>query len=965
MNCSIYEVLAIMDVKELDVIKNALNNLRSSQAEAEAALEAFEQHDLSKENAQLRETVDKLHAELKHDKEATNELRGAYVELAKNFKHELACKRNLVIGLSKRQHQEYLDTGLARERVFINEQFRKLQSTITHMYSELNKIDAQDREPLYYELNILRERIAEQARQAEQRRIDAWQNVYQENEDELNNIGSAPVPDAAMYAVRRFFAWETFLGLKIISAIGALLLLLGVFTFGRHFFGNIGPEMQNILIFVFGLALMIAGEVLYRKKWRGGFTIALTAGGSGVLFLGAALGYMTLGVLPMWVALCICAVVSLLTFGASLRYNAQLIAVFALFGGYLPIIALSESLVIFAAIYFTILSLLALLIATKKNWRIARFIGLGAVLVAGMVMMNVGYGVESSIHTPVFVAASIIVSFLAYIIIPVFGAWFTKTKIIAADIILLIVNVFFSYIWMLHWVFSYATDWLWQVTFTPSPLPADMTITFINHSVGNEMTIAAFVTAFFAITCIVMAVVSERQKFTGVPKSETGSLRALFFVTSISFVSLIVLFALDSVWFSAGWIIQATGLALYGIFRNRRRFVIAAIAIGGVCVFTFLTVNLTNHRDPLFVWQYLLITAALLAVSVAALRAKTSSKIVVGWLSAFRSVAIFNFWLYLVYVLHNQFFDAMTESLGSLRAAFIVIDDFIVLSSIMIGLVFAFVLPRIRYIADLGVRITAVVLGAVNILAILHFNAVYLGTDGLRGLDYWGLVWAITVFVLFILANIGAVGWLNDLLRSLTKMRRLSFGAYALIVSGFAVLLLIQNLVVQFDLRASSMVLTLIFGLTALAWVIYGFVQRNNVIRVGGLSMTFFAVAKLFILDLYRLETTARIVSYFVGGIVLLSIAFSYQWFNKRIAVKDKVEMAHGAGYDGFAESAGGAGHASEVENVHYAYEVDGFAEVGKGAESDLRVHKYCTNCGSELSPNMKFCTSCGAEIKL
>jgi uncharacterized membrane protein len=74
-----------------------------------------------------------------------------------------------------------------------------------------------------------------------------------------------------------------------------------------------------------------------------------------------------------------------------------------------------------------------------------------------------------------------------------------------------------------------------------------------------------------------------------------------------------------------------------------------------------------------------------------------------------------------------------------------------------------------------------------------------------------------------------------------------------------------------------------LFGLTALGWVLHGFNRRNSVTRVGGLSMALFAVVKLFVLDLQGLTTTWRIVSYFTGGIVLLAISFTYQWFNKRL----------------------------------------------------------------------------------
>jgi len=98
------------------------------------------------------------------------------------------------------------------------------------------------------------------------------------------------------------------------------------------------------------------------------------------------------------------------------------------------------------------------------------------------------------------------------------------------------------------------------------------------------------------------------------------------------------------------------------------------------------------------------------------------------------------------------------------------------------------------------------------------------------------------------------------------------------------ILVLIRNVGGKLRNRYELMiVLLLLFGLTALGWVVFGFIRRNSVTRISGLAMSFFAVIKLFVLDLYGLETFLRIVSYFTGGAVLLAIAFIYQWFNKRL----------------------------------------------------------------------------------
>ena len=834
-----------MDTSGIDAIKTVLDNLRDSYTDVETAFRVFEEQDLAKENALLRERVEQLSLQLRASNDEIALLQDKHNELAGNFKHELSSKRSSLLNLNKSQHQAYLEAGLEREHKRISELYADLHKTLAFMSTQIHSLDVNEREPLMSEMHSLHARVNEQVRQSHVRKENAWRNVAKYHSNSLDELANPPIEDAALTAVRMFFAWETFLGLKIISAVGALLLLLGVFTFGRYLTTLMGPAFQCVAILALGLILMGAGEVFHIKKWRGGFTVALTASGIGVLFLGAALGYLTLGVLPMWAALAVCAVVSLLSFGAALRYNAQLVAIFALVGGYLPIIALESELVFFAGIYFTILSLLALLVATRKRWQTTRFIGLFAGLISGLVMAVAISRTQHWSIEEMAVGVSIAIGFIAYLIIPVFGAWFTKTSIRKSDIFLLSCNVFFYFLLMLYWI-------------NGTPLSVD------TRSL-------ALPSAFVALCCIIMALISERQKHSGIPESETGSLRALFFITSVTFVALTILFALDSVWFSSGLLVQATGLILYGLFKNRQRFNIAGATIGAICLYTFLMINIPYHNDPLFVWQYLSIAFATMIISLATLKCTPKSNISRVWLDIFRGIAVFNFWGFIVYALHNPLLPTLTRGFGAQPA-----NNIVVLFCITLGFIFAFLLPRIKHIYNYGFHTSAIILGAVNIIWLLIFNATFTGTPGVFLLN-------VVVFSLFAIVNVTGIAWINDLLRFSCRIQRLPLTWYPLLLSGFAVLLVTQNLIVQLQLEASSFILTLLFGLTAFAWVLFGFIKRNGIARIAGLSMAFFAVIKLFVLDLHHLGATGRIVSYFVGGLVLLTISFTYQWFSKRL----------------------------------------------------------------------------------
>jgi len=846
-----------MDNRNTQAVRDALDTLKDSYARVDVALEELESQDLSRENAELRETVQQLADQLQESRRSADVLNQEHERLKKNFNHELRSKRSVFLGISNQAHQEYLTTGLEREKAKIDKLYSELQTTMARMSTDLSEIDAQEYGRAAEEVASLNEHVQAKIAQARQRKQDAWFAASKQQGQALHEIDTAPLEDAALDAVRKFFQWESFLGLKIISAIGALLILLGTFTFGRYLYALMTPALQCIAIFLLGFALIGAGELLHRKKWRGGFTLALTASGSGILFLGTALGYMTLDVLPMYVAFAICVAVSLLTFGAALRYNAQLVAVFALVGGYLPLFALTDpTLLLYAAIYFTLLTLFVLLIATQRNWRIVRFFGLGAGLLAEIVMLSVSAIEPPSTAVRVTIGLSIGVGFIAYMVIPVLGAWFTKTRIIAADIALLVGNI--------------ATRFMLGLTFWSMLVAAP-----------SDNRSWALVAVFAALCCIAMAFISERQKDDGVPESEVGSLKALFFITSITFTALIVPLALDAVWISLGWLVQAVGLLLYGIYWDKHRFSIAGSIIGAICLLWFVVFNTMTYlidgasANPLFVWQYLSVTAGLAIVAIATLKPVIKKRETLILLDIFRGIAAFNVWIFAIFVLHDPLRPLLVNWVGWHA------NTFAALAAIALGFVGAFILPRIRKVYNYGFQGAAFAVGIISILWLLILN---ITIGPLMGGD---TALAAMVFVLYLIINIVGVVWINDLLRFMMSARKLPLVWYPFLISGYALLVIIQSLVVQLQLNASSLILTFVFGLAALAWVVFGFVKRNEVTRISGLSLAFFAVFKLFVLDLHGLTTAWQIISYFTGGILLLAIAFAYQWFNKRLETSD------------------------------------------------------------------------------
>jgi uncharacterized membrane protein len=127
------------------------------------------------------------------------------------------------------------------------------------------------------------------------------------------------------------------------------------------------------------------------------------------------------------------------------------------------------------------------------------------------------------------------------------------------------------------------------------------------------------------------------------------------------------------------------------------------------------------------------------------------------------------------------------------------------------------------------------------------------------------------------------------MMKMIVVERKMGIEWYPLIISGYFVVVLTQNLIAQFNLSFSNAAISIIYVLTALAWIIFGFARRYSFIRKFGLGLALLSVIKLFLIDLASLTEGSRIISYFVLGVILIAISFVYQYFNKRLELKEGV----------------------------------------------------------------------------
>ena len=138
---------------------------------------------------------------------------------------------------------------------------------------------------------------------------------------------------------------EAFLGGRVLLAVGAITLLLGVAFFIEYAFSNgwVGPSGRVAIGLLAGLALVVAGDHFYRKKQQH-YAGVLTGLGGGILYLslwGAGNAFHLISIPVSFGAM------SLVTAGLTvlaLYRNSEVTATFAMLGGFItPLLNITQN----------------------------------------------------------------------------------------------------------------------------------------------------------------------------------------------------------------------------------------------------------------------------------------------------------------------------------------------------------------------------------------------------------------------------------------------------------------------------------------------------------------------------------------------------------------------------------------------------------------------------------------------
>src|SRR5436305_4388689 len=166
--------------------------------------------------------------------------------------------------------------------------------------------------------------------------------------------------------------WESRIGSHWLNRIGIAALLIGVSYFLKFAFDNnwIGPAGQISIGLAAGITIVIWSE-RFRAKNYNAFSYSLKAVGIGTLYLSLWAAFHVYSLIPSSVAFAMMLVVTAATSVMALSQDAQILAAFALVGGFTTPVLLStgQNREVALFTYVAILDIATLVLVAFRPWR--------------------------------------------------------------------------------------------------------------------------------------------------------------------------------------------------------------------------------------------------------------------------------------------------------------------------------------------------------------------------------------------------------------------------------------------------------------------------------------------------------------------------------------------------------------------------------------------------------------------
>lgn len=836
-------------------MKSALEIQKAQIYELERALIEFERSDLAAANKANELLIKKQQAELNKAAEEISSLKRINTGLRSSLYDYLFSEKIAILNDRRKFMNLYFkeEENRAENSIQMLEQYfiRKL----TSFTSSLGELEMPEKHELERQISEMTVKINAAFKQMYERRQNAFNDIREESKTRFEELSHIPINDDQIIRRTRSVNTEMRFGSRVANIAGIVLILLGVVFGLQYTYVNFlkSPEIRCISAYILGILVLAAGEFMDRRS-RTAFSIGMTSLGIAVLHTSTAVSYFGMNVIGMYPALFISIAVTALSFILSMRYNSMTVAIFAFVGGYLPMASLADqansSFIYGAMIYFLILNALTLLIARTKGWRVINAVSFGLNTLGTVVILSLSAFMYSDSEVSlaartVYIALNIIM----YNIVVLIGPIQKKSELTLSDYVILALNTVIGSC-LVFAVFSRYPDYNGTIAF-----------------------------CFFAIY-YTFGLYLDRV----LDRNVSG---LLYYITAVSFAVLVIPLQLGSDWLMLGWLCEGVLLfsvgELCGWRRDSRedqrhgefpwrRYTTSGIIISALCGMAYLndTATVLAYGDLAdYPFRFTMLMVGF--ISMLAVRYYIRRNDHVWWESRqgfgtrlFMYYLFVHFYIYLLYI--------TSKGLSSVSYQFH--DAWFGYAAMIITFGYSYALKRFKLIKSNFFKVFSSVLMVIGLFGTISLNSAAYSSEAAN---------PVVFAVVLIIVNAVSVFMLYDFCRSYAETHKNWLEAVPLVVSLYALIIIETDMLKQFNLPMTSMIVSFILMGAAFLWIFFGFARRYKFMRLCGLGLAFISVFKLFLVDLAFLAEGQRILSYFVFGAVLIGISYLYQRFARRL----------------------------------------------------------------------------------
>ncbi|MBR10496.1 MAG: hypothetical protein CMP48_22780 [Rickettsiales bacterium] len=640
---------------------------------------------------------------------------------------------------------------------------------------------------------------------------------------------------------------EQFIGENLISKLGILITVIGVGIGTKYAIDNemINPVTRIILGYLVSLGLL--GFAIFLKKNYLSFSAVLLSGAFAIMYFLTFAAYNFYGFIGKGPAFGVMVILTVATVYSALRYDKSIIAHMGLVGSYAVPFLLSDGSgqVLYLFIYITIINIGIVVVSVKKYWQSLYYAALIFTWLIYTAWFLNRYTKDEFTIAILFAGVFFILFYTSFLANKVLF----KKELVRGDIFLILTNSLIFY---------------------------SLSFALLDKRFGHDMTLGLFTLGNSALHFLVAFAIKRIN-------SEHQALFRLIVGVAIAYLTLTIPVIFEGAWITVLWVGEAAALTWAGQPKEGlpyRRMSYVLILLTSFSLFTtWINRSEASSLTPFFNTYFLVNLLSIAGLSV------------VNWLN-YRTIDNGNHWYDRLFsfikpglLLLTVYACFALEIAGYWQKSPLIINGELLQVWLMIySLVYLGILALFNQKTIQSKNLTAVIL----VLGILTIPTLLNTSYTLNEIRQYYLEkgnMMILSLRYFLFAAIAFFGFSIKPYFKKESTNRLQKNTSEIILLGLILWITSIELIHWLDLfdfkSSDKLSLTILWGISALAWIGLGITQLKKHVRVVAIGLFAVALIKLFFYDIAHLDNLSKTIVFVSLGILMLVASFLYNRFMK------------------------------------------------------------------------------------